>query len=77
MKVETFKCATGMGWGILIDGKVDCDVPYARTEAGAVRNCAAVHPWAPVITSQHAQHYSQPEPVRVVAVRLPAAGRTN
>lgn len=58
MKIETFKCATGAGWGILIDGKMDCDVPYARTEAGAVENCLKVYPWAPVITTTCPQHYS-------------------
>lgn len=58
MKIETFKCATGMGWGIRIDDMVDCDVPYARTEAGVVENCLKVYPWAPVITTEHADHYS-------------------
>lgn len=61
MKIETFKCATGAGWGILVDDKVDGDVPYSRTEAGAVENALKVYPWACVITTASHQHYSHPD----------------
>lgn len=58
MFIETFKCATGSGWGILVDRLVNCDIPYARTEQGAVENCLKVYPWACVITTDYPQHYS-------------------
>lgn len=65
MKTETFKCATGSGWGILVDGMMDCDFPYQPTEHDAVMMWLALGDedyakgWGDVlITSSHPDHYS-------------------
>lgn len=58
-KIETFKCATGAGWGILYDGLMDCDVPYAPTEAKAVDNAVTEgYPRRLIVTTASPEHYS-------------------
>ena len=56
-KVETFKCATGSGWGILANGLMDCDIPYSATEQGAVKAGKAAG-YANILTTRDAKHYS-------------------
>lgn len=57
MKVETFKCATGAGWGILVDGKMDCSIPYTSTEEQAVEAASLFPRWM-IVTTKCPEHYS-------------------
>lgn len=57
-KVETFKCATGSGWGILVDGMMDCDIPYSPTEREAFWKGSEAYPTEKVLTTADLAHYS-------------------
>jgi hypothetical protein len=59
-KIETFKCATGSGWGILVDGMMDCQVPYSSTEKAAIDNAIkAGYKRISIIDSMNTLHYSK------------------
>ncbi len=58
MKVETFKCATGSGWGILVDGMMDTDIRYYATERAAFWNGSEAYPDEKVLTTADPAHYA-------------------
>ena len=60
-KIETFKCATGSGWGILVDGMMDCDIAYSRTEREAFWLGSEAYPDEKVLTTADMDHYSNAE----------------
>lgn len=60
MKIETV-CLAGQHsrpWGILIDGKLDCDIPRCAYENGAVFQALLKYPNEVVYTTKSPEHYS-------------------
>lgn len=57
-KVETAKDPNG-NWYVMVDGKMDTDIPYSRTEEQAAAHASANYPRAETIfTTDHPDHYS-------------------
>lgn len=57
MKVETFVDPSG-NWGILVDGMMDCDIPWFNKEYDLVVYAVLAYPGCTVITTEHPDHYS-------------------
>jgi len=58
MKIETFKCATGAGWAIQVDGMMDSHIPYSQTENEAYMRALIAYPGKPVLTCADKGHYA-------------------
>ena len=58
-RIETFKCATGAGWGVQVHDLMDCDIPYSKTEAQALALAREHYPHAiRILTTADKGHYS-------------------
>ena len=58
MKLETFKCATGAGWGVLVDNMVDGELCYWPSEKQAESAARRHYPGVKVYTTKTPGHYA-------------------